>query len=144
MVCSSFLVIGIYFNICKGMVLNHTSFITNEKLAAKIKDGYYPFGYFAGSKLVGFVSLCDTDGGVYELSNLAVLPEYRHCGYGKALLDFCKDKVKALGGGKITVGIIEEGAVLKNWYAANGFIHTGVKRYEHLPFTVGYMDWEVN
>jgi hypothetical protein len=47
------------------------------------------------------------------------------------------------GGNKITIGIIDENTVLKDWYSANGFIHTGVKRYEHLPFAVGYMEWEL-
>jgi hypothetical protein len=39
------------------------------------------------------------------------------------------------------IGIIEESTILKNWYIENGFIHTGTKRYEHLPFTSGYLEW---
>jgi hypothetical protein len=38
-------------------------------------------------------------------------------------------------------GIVEDDTVLKNWYTANGFTHTGTKRFGHLPFTVGFMEW---
>jgi len=139
----SFATVAREFNLTKENCPTHTSFITNERLEGKIKTGYYPFGYFTDRKLVGFVSLTDMGGGVYELNNISVLPEYRHFGYGKALLDFCKVKVREFGGNKITIGIIEENTVLKDWYAANWFIHTGTKRFEHLPFTAGYMEWRV-
>ncbi len=39
--------------------------------------------------------------------------------------------------------IIEENTVLKNWYIANGFVHTGTKKFDHLPFTTGYLEWKV-
>lgn len=72
-----------------------------------------------------------------------MLPEYRHFGYGKQLLDFCKTKVQERGGNKIIIDIVEENTILKNWYATNGFTHIETKKYEHLPFTVGYMEWTV-
>ena len=121
----------------------HTSFVTDEQLRDKIKAGYYPFGYFKNGKLVGFVSLTDIGANTYELNNLAVLPGIRHYGYGKALLDFCKAKTRQLGGNRITVGIIEEHTILREWYLVNGFVHTGTKKYDHLPFTVGFMEWRL-
>jgi len=137
----SFATVAKDFGLTRENCPTHTSFITNERLASRIKDGYFPYGYFAGDKLVGFVSLTELSGGVFELNNLSVLPEYRHYGYGRELLDFCKKKVKELGGSKITIGIIEENTVLKEWYADNGFIHTGTKKFDHMPFTAGFMEW---
>lgn len=121
----------------------HTSFITDERLKSKIKDGYYPYGYFSDDKLIGFVSLTDMSGGVYEMNDVSVLPEHRHLKYGKALLDFCKTKVRELGGNKITIGIIEKNTIVKKWYIANGFIHTGTTQYENLQFIVGHMEYRV-
>ena len=54
-----------------------------------------------------------------------------------------EEKIKELGGNKITIGIVEDNTVLKEWYTANGFIHTGTKQYGSLPFTVGHMEWSV-
>ncbi len=94
-------------------------------------------------KIIGFVSLTGKDEGIFELNRLAILPEWRHFGYGKKLLDFCKAKVRELGGNKITLDIIEENTRLRDWYAANGFIHTGTRKFAHLPFTTGHMEWRV-
>ncbi|MGF7144552.1 ribosomal protein S18 acetylase RimI-like enzyme [Anaerotaenia torta] len=137
----SFSTVAKEFNLTKENCPGHTSFVTDEMLASKYRDGCYPLGYFADGKLVGYVSLMDRGSGVYEMNAVSVLPEYRHLKYGKALLDFCKEKVKELGGNKITIGIIEESTVLKEWYMANGFIPTGTRKFEHLPFIVGYLEW---
>ena len=57
------------------------------------------------------------------------------------LLDHAKAEVCAMGGNVLKLGIIEESTVLKNWYIAQGFVHTGTKKFDHLPFTSGYLEW---
>jgi ribosomal protein S18 acetylase RimI-like enzyme len=98
------------------------------------------YGLYEKEQLIGYFSLSKTAEQEYELHNLAVLPEYRHYGYGKMLLDYAKETVGELRGNKIKIGIIDDSKVLKNWYAKNGFVHTGTKRFEQLPFTVGFME----
>lgn len=139
----SFTTVAKDYGLTKENCPYHWSFATNERMAGKIKDGYYPFGCFAGKKLVGFVALTDYGEGVYEMGILSVLPEYRHFGYGKALIDFCKEKVREFGGKKIVISLLDSHTVLKNWYTANGFTHTETKTFEHLPFPVGYMEWKI-
>jgi ribosomal protein S18 acetylase RimI-like enzyme len=129
------------YNLTMKNCPSHTSFITNERLEAKVTDGYHPFGYFVDGKITGFVSLIDKSGGIYEMSNLAVLQEYRHMGYGKAMLDFCKTKAAEFGGYKIVISIVEDSTILKDWYIANEFIFVESKIFEHMPFPVGYMEW---
>lgn len=41
---------------------------------------------------------------------------------------------------KLGIAIIEENTVLKDWYILNGFTPTGSKKFEHLPFTVGFLE----
>lgn len=118
-----------------------TGFISDDRLAAEVREGRSSIGYFADGKIIGYVALKDMGGGTYELKHLAVLPERRHLGYGGELLDFCKEQVRECGGSKIKIGIIDENTRLKDWYAANGFTHTGTARFDGLPFTVGYMEW---
>lgn len=75
------------------------------------------------------------------LDHLAVLPPYRHLGLGKELVAYAADYAKDhLGAQKIQIGIVEENTVLKTWYQSQGFIHTGTKTFDHLPFTVGFME----
>ena len=123
---------------------------TAERLQTQFDWGWWIYGLYEAEQLIGYVSVSkvppendtmDTDE-AYEIHNLAVLPEYRHKGYGMQLLEFCVTKVREFGGKKINISIVEENTILKNWYDEYGFIHTGTKKYEHLPFTSGYMEME--
>ena len=137
----SFATVAIDFGITEENCPNHTSFTTSDKLRNNVSWGWLMYGLYHERKMIGYVSLSKTETvGVYEMHNLAVLPEERHKGYGRYLLDFCKAKVKELGGNKITVGIIEESKVLKDWYRLNGFTHSGTKIFPRLPFIVGFME----
>ncbi len=124
----------------------YVAFSTNvQRLENQFNGGWYIYGFYNDERLIGYVAISkvpDTDN-VYEIHNLAVLPEYRHKGYGKKLLDFCKEKINELSGIKIVISITEENTVLKNWYTENGFIHTGTKKFEFFPFTCGYMEYTV-
>lgn len=98
------------------------------------------YTFYENGDRAGFVRLTKKGDAVFELEKLAVLPEYRHRGYGKRLVGFARDEAGKLGAPKITIGIIEENARLKDWYAMNGFVHAGTRRFSHLPFTVGFME----
>ena len=122
----------------------YVGFITTaERLQTQYNWGWWIYGLYDGDQIVGYVSISKQDDGAYEIHNLAVLPEHRHKGYGKQFLDFCVVKVRELGGSKINISIVEENTVLKNWYLEYGFVHTGTKKFDHLPFTSGYMELDV-
>ena len=119
------------------------AFIPPERLQNDYNKGHAMFGLYACGRLAGFMQLEKKDENVYILEKLAVLPENRHRGYGKELIEFAVWKVRKSGGSKISIGIIEENRRLKEWYKANGFTHTGTKVFPHLPFTVGFMEKEI-
>jgi len=131
------------FGITEANCPNHTSFIKTEKLQKQYDDGRPMFVYTDGNKIVGYFSLAPMESGDYELNNLAVLPEYRHMGYGREMVLFAIERARELGGNKISIGIIEENTVLKNWYSRLGFLHTGMKKFGYLPFTVGFMEYSI-
>jgi len=139
----SFATVAKDFGWTKETAAGFIAFLSDEKLAERFKPGCLSFALMVDEKIIGFVSLTGKDEGIFELNRLAILPEWRHFGYGKKLLDFCKAKVRELGGNKITLDIIEENTRLRDWYAANGFIHTGTRKFAHLPFTTGHMEWRV-
>ena len=118
----------------------HTSFMPIYFLTTQMEWGWHMFGMVQDGNAIGYMSLSKEGDSVYELHNLAVLPEFRHQGFGKAMLDHAKETVLQLGGSTIKIGIIEESTILKDWYIANGFVHTGTKKFDHLPFTSGYLE----
>ena len=53
------------------------------------------------------------------------------------------EKAKELGCKKVNIGIVEENVVLRKWYEDQGCVHLGTKKFEHFPFTCGFMKKEL-
>lgn len=116
------------------------AFIQKTRLESELSRGDLMFGLFHAASMVGFMQLEIKSPEMIILEKLSVLPEYRHLGYGAALLDFARKAAAELNVNKIALAIIEENTILKNWYLSHGFVHVGTKKFEHLPFTVGFME----
>lgn len=138
----SFATVAADFGLTEENCPKHTSFIPLSYLETQMKWGWLMFGLYTDKRIIGYMSLSKEADKAYELHNLAILPEFRHNGFGKQLLDHAKETVRSLGGSKIKIGIIEESTVLKNWYITNGFEHVGTKKFDHLLFTSGYLEWK--
>ncbi|MDP4145470.1 MAG: GNAT family N-acetyltransferase [Bacillota bacterium] len=136
----SFETVAQEFNLTKENCPGHTSFIQIEKLYEQYDEGRRLFGYLHNDIIVGYFSLGKNDGGNSQLENVAVLPEYRHKGYGKEMIFFAMSKAREMGSNKMVIGIIEENTKLKDWYSNIGFIHIGARKYNNLPFNVGFME----
>lgn len=119
------------------------AFMTDERLRGEFEAGKPMFADWEDGEIAGFYELGDQgirDGvHIVELEKITVIPKFRHLGIGKKLIANAKEQVKSLGGDVMTIGIIEENTVLKKWYMENGFEHNGTRKFEHLPFTVGFM-----
>lgn len=122
---------------------SYTAFMPIEKLISQFENNTPMLLYQYNGCFAGYFFLSINDDSV-ELNNLAVLPEYRHLGIGKELVDYAITYSKnILGANKIKIGIVEENTILKEWYEKIGFVHTGTQKFEHLPFTVGFMEIEI-
>ena len=111
-----------------------------EKLTAKFENGILMFGYFLDNKIVGYLGIEMFENGICGLDSIVILPEYRKNGYGKELLDFCKQKAKELGANKIRFGMIDDNKKLRKWYEENGFTNVGYKKYDNASYIVGKME----
>jgi len=131
----SFATVAEDFGFTRENCPTHTSFMELGKLQEEYDSGRI-FGYFQNGLLIGLFVLSKREESAYKLKHLAVLPEYRHNGYGKTLLEYAKLKVKELGGNKLELGMINESTILKSWYIASGFRVTDLQKYDKLPFTV--------
>jgi len=122
----------------------HPSFITFNNLKKLAESDVKFFGCFVDGLQAGFMALEKAGGGLFYIEKLAVLPEFRHRGFGQKLVKHACDFINDLGGGKISIGIIDESRKLKDWYAGLGFCEKNKKKYEHLPFTVCFMERDVS
>ena len=121
----------------------HPAFMTWARLQETLEKKVNLFGLFSGELQVGLVAVEKSTDEVFFLERLSVLPDYRHQGYGKRLIDYAFNFVKAQGGKVIKIALINEHSILKQWYLDYGFIETGTKNFPHLPFTVCFMEKEV-
>lgn len=131
------------FGLTQENCASNGAFIKVERLEGDIQKGNLMYALFVDDMIAGFMQLEKKSDTEFILEKLAVLPEYRHRGYGKKMLAFAENKVKELHGDKILIAIIEENTVLKNWYLDNGCVHVGTMKYDRLPFTVGFMELPV-
>jgi N-acetylglutamate synthase-like GNAT family acetyltransferase len=92
-----------------------------------------------GGKAWGCVALERADPEVCYLERLAVLPEFRRKGLGKALVDHVLAEARALGARRVEIAIIAEQRELGAWYQRLGFLPTKSARFDHLPFQVSFM-----
>lgn len=133
----SFLTVADEFGFTIENAPRFTAFATNyNRLDWHLNDEHRPmFGYYVDGKIVGYYSLLWQDHNECELNNLCVLPEYRHNNIGHELLEHAYQQAKENGKSVINIGIVEKNIVLRKWYEANGFEHTGTKKLIsfHLP-----------
>jgi N-acetylglutamate synthase-like GNAT family acetyltransferase len=102
--------------------------------------------YFATENkdhIIGCVALERANSEVCYLERLAVLPDYRRCGVGKALVEHVLWEAKLLGAQCVSIGIIAEHTEVKDWYKRLGFVEGQSKEFPHLPFRVSVMSYEM-
>ncbi|NLO09506.1 MAG: GNAT family N-acetyltransferase [Clostridiales bacterium] len=136
----SFITVATEFGITKKNAPTNPAFIESNTLAKMKEEGVRMYGGYIEDKIIAFVALEKASDDSYYLEKLCVVPEYRHNSYGEQLIQYIFATVKGLGGKKVSIGIINDNIVLKNWYIKNGFNEIGRKVFEHLPFEVCFME----
>lgn len=127
------------FSLTQENCPTHGAFFTLDRLKNDYAKGNRMYALCTQDDIVGFFQLVKISDEEYELKTLTVIPEYRHTGGGALMLETAKQKAKELCAKVLTLSIIEENTRLRRWYEANGFTHTEAKKFDHLPFTAGYM-----
>ena len=140
---ASFATVAEQFRLTRENCPTNGAFIERAWLETEWHKGILMHGLYCDKTMAGFMQLEQKTPEIYEMKKLAVRPECRHLGYGKAILAFAKEAAKELEAKKITIGIIEENDILKEWYREKGFVHTGTKKFDNLPFTAGFMEQSI-
>lgn len=117
----------------------HPSNCAPEWIEAAFAKGVTYYTLEAGCVPCGCVALERAGDGVCYLERLAVLPEFRDKGFGKALVNHIFDEAKRLGASHVGIGIIAGHVELQAWYERLGFLKKNTARFKHLPFDVTFM-----
>ena len=137
---NAFRTVALDFEFTRENNPTHPSFMTIRRLRRDRDMRVKFFGLFLGERQIGFIAVEKADAALYYIERLAVLPQYRHRRYGKKLMEFAFEYIRTNGGTKVSIGIINEHTVLKEWYKGLGFKETSVREFAHLPFTVCFME----
>jgi len=140
----SFLTVAKDFNLTQKNAPTNPAFLTIDQLRKSITDNLDFYIARKQTEIVGCVGIQrGKNDGEYYIERLAVLPEYRHNKLGKNLLNKAIFEIKKKKAKQISIGIINENIILKEWYRRNGFREHGTKKFDHLPFTVCFMGMEL-
>jgi ribosomal protein S18 acetylase RimI-like enzyme len=122
------------------------AFMTLERIQSGIEKGAVFFGAFLDSGMKGCVAVEPSrdDPNTCYIERLAVLPENRHMDLGKALMAHAEGYIKSMGRRIASIGIVDGNTRLKKWYLSLGFKEVKKRKFEHLPFTVCFMEKEVH
>ena len=121
----------------------HPSNCTVDWIRKDMEDGVTYFVMENKSHVVGCVALEQANTEVCYLERLAVLPDQRRHGLGKALVNHVLSEAELLGVNYVSIGIIAEQTELKDWYTGLGFVEGESKEFPHLPFLVTFMSYGI-
>lgn len=121
----------------------HPSFCTSEWILSEFVRGQEYFIITDAGIAMGCVGFEQPDQGTAYLNRLSVLPDYRCRGIGSKLVSHILDYSEAKGIKSVSIGIVAEHIKLKDWYLKLGFNAGSIQKFEHLPFDVLYMHYDL-
>jgi len=138
----SFATVAKEFGLTKENSPTNNAFITAEQLESQLIDKREFYTYKEKDQLIGFIAIekSANDPDTFYIEKLAVAPDNRHSGVGLQLMNFASERIKELGGKRISIGLIDGNIPLKDWYSKQGYKVVEIKTFNHLPFNVCLME----
>jgi ribosomal protein S18 acetylase RimI-like enzyme len=97
---NSFITVANHFNLTKENAPTNPAFIEIDALNKMYEKNIDMFIVLENDVYIGFVAIEKANNEIYYMEKLAILPEYRHKGYGKKVMDFVVNYVKCKDGKK--------------------------------------------
>jgi ribosomal protein S18 acetylase RimI-like enzyme len=132
----SFLTVAKTFGYTAEQVPSFPAFIDSSVIVGQLQEEFKIFGAKIDNAIVGCAGYKFIDGTTSVIERLAVLPEYRHRGIGKYLLEYIENIIKTDKGKIIELSMVDNNLVLKNWYKRFGYRELRIEEYPQLPFKV--------
>jgi GNAT superfamily N-acetyltransferase len=135
--------VAVEFNLNIENAPKHPSFYTKEWVLSDFQKGEEYFLYKKDGVPMGCVAFEQPDANTAYLNRLSVLPPYRHKGIGTRLVFHIIDYSRTKNIRTVSIGIIASHKILKNWYLSLGFIEGALQKFDHLPFDVRYLRYDL-
>jgi len=130
------------FGFTKDNNPSNNAFIDEQTLRTQLSNGINLYAMSVNNKMIACIAIEKSTKEIdtYYIEKVSVIPEFRNQGYGVKLMDFATSKIKESGGKSVSIALIDSHTKLKSWYTQQGFIETGTKDFERLPFRVCFMN----
>ena len=143
----AFMTVALQFNFTKETVERFPAFMKSDIIDNQLKNGLKMYGYKEDNKIVGCVGYSLFNDKIYMIERLGTLPEYRHKGIGRKLMEFIENKIRKNGGEIAEIHVVDINEVLIEWYKNKNYkqIRTD-KLYDwerKLPFNSCVMNKEL-
>ena len=130
----AFITVAIQFNYTKENAPKFPAFIEPNIIENGLNNGLKMYGYYLDNQIIGCVGYSFYKDHMYFIERLATLPEYRHKGIGKILMEYIENKIKENNGKIIEIHVVDENKRLIEWYKKLNYKEIRVDEIKTLPF----------
>lgn len=130
----AFMTVAQEFQFTKENAPTFPAFINSDRIEQSLENGLKMYGYRIDEKIIGCVGFSHHQDEIFFIERLSVLPEYRHAGIGKKLMQFAETNIKEFGGKIIEIHVVDKNLKLREWYKALHFAEIRIDEIKTLPF----------
>jgi len=130
----AFLTIAQQYNFTKENAPTFPAFINYDRIENSLNNGLKMYGYKNNDQIIGCVGYSFYKEQIYFIERLATLPEFRHLGIGKKLMQFVENIIKEVGGKIVEIHVVDKNIVLRNWYKELNYFEIRIDEIKSLPF----------
>jgi ribosomal protein S18 acetylase RimI-like enzyme len=139
--------VALHFGFTKENVPRFPAFIGPAVIEKQLNNGLKMYGYKINDQIVGCVGYSYYKEQIYFIERLATLPEYRHLGIGKKLMEYIENKIKENGGKTAEIHVVDKNKILVEWYEKQSYKHIRIDKLvdgtKNLPFNSCVMNKEL-
>ena len=139
----AFLTVAQQFNFTKENAPTFPAFIASDRIDGFLNKGLKMYGYKIDNNIIGCVGYSHYKENIYFIERLATLPEYRHLGVGKKLMEYVENKIKDIGGKIVEIHVVDKNIVLREWYKKLNYAEIRIDEIKTLPFNSCVMNKEL-
>ncbi len=138
----AFLTVAEEFRLTRENSPTNNAFITAAELKSQLTECRCFYAYFEDEIPIGFVAIerAEESSGTFYIEKLAVHPDFRHAGIGIRMMNFAEERIIDLAGKRVSLGLINSNILLKEWYKGQGYLEFHLRKFDHLPFDVCFME----